>query len=266
MRVARIITFLLLYYTCNVAADLSIRYDLVQAGNKHLPFHSIMIKRELVRINRDIDQASAVLLNLRTGDIAQLHNPSARYFEINAQTIDQYLGFYKQNRTLLQGLIDQGITQLNPQQREQLELFLNQYKKPATEDQFALQVTSKKLQLLGVDCTVVAVFEHSKLLSEVCMSDYQQLGFHSADIHSLELLRGFIQQFKQSAPRQHQQLFELIAQPDHSMSGLPMQVVNYRADGKVASIIQAGAISLRPIPEQTYRIPAGFQANDFPLL
>ncbi len=265
MWVVRIITFLILYYTFNVSADLSIRYDIVKPG-KHLPYHSILIKRDLVRINQDSDQANAILLNLRTGDIAQLHNPTSRYFEINAQTIDQYIGFYKQNKTLLQGLIDQGMAQLDPQQRNQLQQFLDQYKKPATAEQFDIKVTKRIRQVLGVDCMVIAVFEQNKLQSEVCMSGYQQLGLHADNINSLELLRKFIQQFKQSAPKQHQQLFELIALPGKRTNGIPMQIVSYRADGKVANIIQAGAISLKPVPEQAYRIPPGFQPNSVPVL
>jgi hypothetical protein len=265
MWVVRIITFLPLFYTFNVSADLSIRYDIVKPG-KHLPYHSILIKNDLVRINQDIDQANAILLNLRTGDIAQLHNPSSRYFQINALTIDQYISFYKQNKSLLQGLIDQGIAQLDPQQRDQLLQFLDQYKRPASANRFDIKVTKQKQKVLGVDCTVFAVFEQSILHSEICMSGYQQLGLHADNISSLELLKRFIQQFKRSAPKQHQQLFELIAQPDQKINGLPMQVVNYRPDGKVANIIQAGAISLRDIPEQAYRIPPGFQANNFPIL
>jgi hypothetical protein len=265
MRVVRIITFLMLYYTFNVSADLSIRYDIVKPG-KNLPYHSILIKRDLVRINRDIDQTNAILLNLRTGDIAQLYNPTSRYFEINIQTIDQYIGFYKQNKTLLQGLIDQGMTQLGPQQRDQVQQFLDQYNNSASVKQLDIKVTKQKQKILGVNCTVIAVFEQGILQSEVCMSGYRQLGLHADNINSLELLKRFIQQFKHSAPKKHQQLFELIAQPDQEMNGLPMQLVNYRPDGKIAYVIQAGAISLRKIPEQAYRIPPGFQANNFPIL
>jgi hypothetical protein len=255
----------MLFYTFNVSADISIRYDIVKPG-KHLPYHSILIKRDLVRINQDIDQANAILLNLRTGDIAQLHNPTSRYFEINAHTIGQYIGFYKQNKTLLQGLIDQGMAQLGPQQRDQVQQFLDQYKKPASANQFDIRVSKHQQQVLGVDCTVIAVFEQNKLQSEVCMSAYQQLGLHADNINSLELLRKFIQQFKQSAPRQHQQLFELITLPGKRINGIPMQIVSYRTDGKVANVIQAAAISLRAVPEQAYRIPPGFQPNNFPLL
>ncbi len=265
MWVVRIITFLMLYYTFNVSADLSIRYDIVKPG-KNRPYHSILIKRDLVRINKDIDQTNAILLNLRTGDIAQLHNPTSRYFEINIQTIDQYIGFYKQNKTLLQGLIDQGMTQLGPQQRDQVQQFLDQYKtNPASVKQFDIRVTKQKQKVLGVECSVIAVFEQGILQSEVCMSGYRQLGLHADNINSLELLKRFIQQFKRSAPKKHQPLFELITQPDKELNGLPMQLVSYQPDGKVAYVIQAGAISLRKIPAQAYRIPPGFQANNFPI-
>ncbi len=265
MRVLRIITFLLLLYTINVSADLSIRYDLVN-GARHIPFHSILIQRDLLRINRDIDQSMALLVNLRDGDIVQLHNPSKRFFQTNIQTIDQYVTFYKQNRTLLQGLIDQGMTQLVPQQREQLQQFLDQYKKPASANRFNIRVTGQHKQVLGTDCSVIAVYQEKTLKSEVCMASYPQLDLHTSDINSLEQIKRFIQQFKQSAPKQHQQIFTLLAHPAAQMDGIPMQVIDYQEDGKIRNIIQAAKISLRLIPSYNYRIPANFQPSNFPIL
>jgi hypothetical protein len=265
MRVLRIIAFLPLLYTINVLADISIRYDLVYAG-KHHPYHSVQIKRDLLRINQDSDPSTSVLVNLRSGDIVQLHQPSQRFFEINIQTIDQYVSFYKQNKILLQGLIDQGMSQLAPQQRQQLEQFLDQYDKPNKSGQLSIQVTKKHHKILGVDCTVVAILEQKTLKHEACISSYRQLELRKNDTQSLELIKTFIQQFQRSAPQQHQQLFRLLMHPASVMNGLPMQVINYRNDGKVRNIIQASNISLRIIPGYLYRIPSNFEPSNTPIL
>jgi hypothetical protein len=265
MRVAQIITFLVLLYTANVHADISIRYDVI-AHNQHLPYHSVLIKRDLVRIDQDKEVTQSLLINLQSGDIVQLHNPSQHYFSINVQTIDQYINIYKQNRSLLQGVIDQGLTQLDAQQREQLELFIDAYKKPAQGDQFDIRVSKQRRQVLGVDCNVLAIFQRNLLKSEICLSDYRQLGLNAADTKSLQQLKSFLHQFKNSAPKPYQALFDLLSQGKPQIDGLPMQMVNYRADGKVSYIIQAGAISLRLIPEWKYRIPPAYQPSNFPVM
>ena len=265
MRVLRIISCLILLYTANVFADLSIRYDLVN-GAKHQPFHSILIQHDLLRVNRDIDQSMSLLVNLRDGDIVQLHNPSQRYFQINAQTIDQYVTFYKQNRTLLQGVIDQGMMTLAPQQREQLQQFLDQYNRPYSSQQYDIQATGRHKQVLGVDCSVIAIYEKNRLKSEICMSSYRQLDLHAGDVRSLEAVKNFIRQFRQSAPRRHQQLFSLLSQPSAQMDGLPMQLIDYQADGRIRNVIQAAKISLRLIPSSHYRIPSNYQPSNFPIL
>jgi hypothetical protein len=265
MRVARIISFLLLLYTANVAADLGIRYDVITQG-KHQPYYSILIKRDMVRIERDYDSAQTLLVNLRSGDIVQLDNPSQHFFSINAQTIDQYVSFYKQNRSLLQGLIDQGITQLSERQRAQLDEVIQAYKTPAQQNQFNVHMSKKRQQVLGVDCNVLTVMQKTLLKSNICVSDYQQLGLNPEDIHSLQKLQAFVQQFRNSAPQQYQALFDLLSQGPAQINGLPMQMVTYRADGKVSYVIQAGAISFRSIPEWKYQIPPGFEPSTYPVM
>lgn len=265
MRVWGIITFLLLLYTGNICADLSIRYDAIQSG-RHLPYHSVMIKNDLVRINQAQGKAPAILINTVSGDIVQLDTTTQRYFRINAATIDQYIHFYKVNRTLLQGLIDQGMTQFNPQQREQIMSILDQYKNSTAQNQFNFRVSNKSAEILGIKCRVISIFQNQQIISEVCMSDLEQLGLSVDDIKSVNLLKGFIRQYRQSAPRQHQQLFSLLDQAAPQLNGIPMQIVNFRPDGKINNVIQTGSISLRKIPEQMYNIPPNFQPNSYPLL
>jgi len=266
MRVLRIISTLLLFYTANVSADLSIRYDAI-SDNQRTPFNSIMIKRELVRINQMQQAPASLLINLQSGDIVQLHEPSKRFFRINAATIDQYASFYKSNRTLLQGMIDQGLTQLSPEQREQIKTLLAQYRQPsATTHQYRLEPTPRKQEILGVECQVVAIMQEQQLISDICISDYRELGLRRGDMASLEQFKGFIQQFSHAAPPRHQYLFKMLANSQTEINGLPMQLTHYRADGKVSKVIQAGSISLRSIPNNLYRIPSNFKQNSLPLM
>jgi hypothetical protein len=45
-----------------------------------------------------------------------------------------------------------------------------------------------------------------------------------------------------------------------------MEVVELQADGKVRQMTRLASISLRNIPAETYRIPAGYQQKMMPLM
>ena len=98
------------------------------------------------------------------------------------------------------------------------------------------------------------------------MASYQQLGFDTDDIKSLQRLEAFALRFKDSAPKQHQVLFDLFNQAEGLSGGLPMKIVQYRNDGKIRRIIEAASISLRTIPVQAYRIPGDFKSQSTPIL
>lgn len=266
MRAFGIITFLILVNSGNVFADLSIRYDSIR-NNQKIPFNSVLIKQDLVRINPSPKNQSSVMIDLQSGDIVQLHPQSRRYFKINAQTLNQYVSFYQNNKTMFQGLIDHGIQQLNPDKREQVQQMLDKYNRGVRSvDDIDISPTDKIDNVLGVDCSIIAISEQGKLQKEVCVGDYRQMGLKPEDRQSLEQLKKFVQQFKQNAPPQHRDLLAMVSEGIAQLNGIPLKVINYHANGKVRNIIQAGSISFRPIPEQAYRIPQNYQQQTVPLL
>lgn len=266
MRAGPSISLLLIVFTTNIWADLSIRYDVISKNHKK-PINTVLIKQDLVRINQIPESQSSVMIDLNSGDIVQIHSQSRRYFKINAHTLGQYASFYKQNKTMLQGLIDQGLQQLNPQKRGQVEQFIQNYNQgSASLNQLNIKPTRKTDTVLGVECKVLAIFNQGKLQREVCISNYQQLGLKSSDVKSLEQLKNFVQQFKQSAPREQQEMLDLLSSTVVQLNGLPMKLVNYHVNGKVRNIIQAGSISFRSIPAQAYRIPEDYQQQRLPVL
>jgi hypothetical protein len=266
MRAAAIISFLVLIYTGNLWADLSIRYVTI-TDNQKRPFNSVMIKQELVRINQVQESKPSVMIDLNSGDIVQLHPQSRRYFKINAQTLGQYVSIYQQNKTMFQGLIDHGIQQLDPQKRNQVQEWMQKFNTGSKNiNNISIKPTGKKDSVLGVECTVLAMLNNGRLQREVCISDYKQLGLNPEDVQSLEQLKKFVHQFKQSAPQQHQELLSMVADGVSELKGIPLKMVNYHANGTIKNIVQAGSISFKSIPDQAYHIPQDYQQQQFPVL
>jgi len=266
MRAAAIISILTLIYTGNLWADLSIRYDSIR-NQQVKPFNSVLIKQELVRINQAPASQPSVMIDLNSGDIVQLHPQSRRYFKINAQTIGQYVSIYQQNKTVIQSLIDHGVQQLNPQKRGQVQEWMQKFKQGSkTLDEISIRPTDKSDTILGVKCNVLAILNKGQLQREVCISNYQQLGLNQADVESLEQLKKFVTQFKQSAPAKHQQLLNMVSEGMADVKGIPLKIVNYHANGEIKNIVQAGSISFRAIPDQAYSIPKDYQQQQFPVL
>ena len=174
MRVAAIISLLGFFFTSNLWADLSIRYDSIHNQQKK-PLNSVQIKQELVRINQISASQPSVMIDLSSGDIVQLHPQSRRYFKINAQTLGQYVSIYQKNKTMIQGLIDHGIQQLNPEKRGQVQQWMQKFNQGSQQlDQIAVRSSGKLDQVLGVQCNVVVMSYQEKILREVCLADYQQ--------------------------------------------------------------------------------------------
>lgn len=266
MRAAAIISLLFSFYTGNAWSDLSIRYDIVR--NQHSrPVNSVLIKQDMVRINQAPASQPSIMINLNSGDIVQVHPQSRRYFKINAQTIGQYVSIYQKNRTVIQGLIDQGIQQLAPSKRDQVEQWMQSLKQGSrVTNNLTIQPAGKTDQVLGVKCEVLSILNQGQLQREVCVSSYQQLGLNDQDIQSLEQLKKFILQFKHSAPATHQDLLNMVDEGLAKMNGIPLKVVNYSRSGVVREIVQAGSISLQAIPPQAYRIPDDYREQSYPVL
>jgi hypothetical protein len=221
----------------------------------------------MVRINQAPASQPSIMINLNSGDIVQVHPQSRRYFKINAQTIGQYVSIYQQNRTVIQGLIDQGVQQLAPEKQEQIQQWMQSLKQsPRNAKNLSIQATGRSDQVLGVECQILSIRYQGQLQREVCVSSYQQLGLNEQDIQSLEQLKKFILKFKQSAPATHKELLNMVDEGLAKMNGIPLKVVNYSRSGVVREIVQAGSISLRAIPAQAYRIPDDYREQNYPVL
>jgi hypothetical protein len=266
IKAAGIIAILVAYYSASVCADLTIHYDSIQPSGKQ-PLHSVLIKQQLVRIDQPAASSTSVMINMNSGDIVQLHPESRRYFRINAQTINEYASFYQRNKSMLQGLIDHGLARLDRDKRDQVEGFIDGLKNGSKAMQHIdIRLSGRMDEVLGVECAVLGIFNKGQLEREVCISPYDQLGLEADDIQSLEQLKQFVQQFRDAAPKLQQELLETLSNALTRLNGLPMKVVNYYPDGKIRNIIKASSISFRPIPDQAYRIPGGFQEQNMPVL
>ena len=266
MRAGASISLLLMVFTTNIWADLTVRYNSIGKNHK-TPLSTVLIKKDQVRINLKPESQRSILVKLSSGDMAQIDIKNRRYFQINAHTMGRYASFYQSNKSLLQGLIESGLRQLKPQEKDQVTQFMQDYDQgQKTLKQISIRPTSKTEIVLGVECRVLAVFKKQRLEREVCISDYEQLGLSPGDVKSLEQLKGFIQQFKTSAPKQQQEMLELISNTLLQTNGLPMKLINYKANGTVKNIIQAGSISLKKIPLQRYQIPEGYKLQSLPIL
>ena len=271
MRATRIISFLSLvlvsFYHVQLHADITIRYDQVLQNLKKRPVYSASIKNSLIRLNQLQGQQSSILVNLDNGDIAQVHGPSKRYFKTTAQTLNQYASFYKNNRTLVQGLIDQGMSQLDPQNRDQVQQILKSLQKGnAAASNFSVQQTQSVQQVLGVSCKVLAIFDGEQRVRDICLASYQQLELSPADIKSLERLRSSVEEFKPSAPKEYQDLMSSISTGMNQLSGVPLKITQYSPDGKIHNMVQAGSISVRNINTETFLIPAEYEEQMYPVL
>ena len=266
VKAAGIIAILIVYYSATARADLTIRYDSVQANGKQ-PLHQVLIKQQRVRIDQPAGDASSVMIDTDSGDIVQLHESSRRFFQINARTISEYASFYQRNKSLVQGLIDHGLARLDPARRDQVEGVINGLDKGSRGMRnIQIRPSGRVAEVLGVECEILGIFNAGKLERELCISSYQQLGLDNDNIQSLEKLKGFVGQFGSAMPKRQQALVTLLSDALDRVNGLPMQLVNYRPDGSVRKIIRAAKISLRPIPEQAYRIPGDFQQQNMPVL
>lgn len=265
MRAPLIISLLLSIFTNYLCADMTIRYDSVSPQQKK-PAHTVLIKQNLVRVNNLVDQNPDVMVNLITGDIVQLHPESKSFFKINAQTINQYVSIYRQNRDLMQGLISQGIKHLDPQKRHQIQQMLEKNEqKSSSPSSVSFNNTGKTDQVLGVKCQVFAVIDQGRRTSDVCLASYRQLELSPGDVQSFENLKELVHQFKQSSPEQ-QDMLSIMAKGLENMSGVPLKIVNYYPDGKINRIIQAGSISFREVSQVAYQIPQDYQEKLTPLL
>jgi hypothetical protein len=262
---ARIIALASLVFSSLVQADLTIRYDAVK-GQQRQAFQALMLKGPLLRVDPASPVPPSVLVDVASGDIVQLHEPSGRYFRVNAETIDTYVNLYRNNRTMLQGLIDQGLSRFPPGQKSDIQEVIRQFDRhQATSQALEIRRTDKVDEVLGANCQVLSVVDRGRITSQVCIAEYAELGLDTDDVRDLERLKLFALKFRDTAPGRHRELFSLLAGPE-KLNGIPLKVIRYRDNGEVSQVIVARSISFRPIPPQAYRIPAHFRERSTPIL
>jgi len=250
MKLRLIISILLTLFTANLYADITIHYDSIR-HNQVKPSHSVQVKQDLVRLNQSGGQHS-VMLNLDTGDLVQLHAKSKSFFKINASTLNQYVSIYRENKGLMQGLINQGLKQLDPQRQQQINKMLQKYEQNSNyATAISFKNTGHSMLILGVQCQIYAIYEQGKHTRDVCLSDYKQLGLPQQDVQSFEKLKLLVKQFKQSNSNQ-QDMISMLLNGLEDFKGIPLKMVNYYPDGRIKSVLQAGSISLRAVPKIAY--------------
>ncbi len=259
-----IISIFLSLYTIHLHADVTIRYELIKKDHKN-PLTQVFIKSNLLRIDQVEKHQPDILFNTQNGEIVQLNDHSQQFFKTDLQTLAMYLNMYRTNRGLIQGLVDQGIQQLDPLQRKQVQqMMLNLNQPGVSRNDISIKASHKKSQILGVSCEVISIYQKSKKLRDVCMARYQSIDLSNSDIRGLEKIRYIIKQFKQSTP--YPDLFSIMARGIEQFQGVPLKVVEYSSKGNTRYIIQAKSISLRSIPFQAYRIPNHYTEKAMPFL
>lgn len=265
MRAPLIISLLLSLFTGFVSADMTIRYDAVKLNQKK-PLHTILIKQNLIRVNSMAGRKPDVMVNLSTGDIIQLHPETKSFFKTNTRTINQYVSLYRQNKDLMQGLINQGIKHLDPQKQGQIQQMLKQYDQSSTsKPSISLKSTGKVNQILGVQCQIFALIDQGRRTTDICLADYRQLELADAEVKSIENLKKLVHQFKQSTSEQLDML-TFLANGLDNVNAVPLKIVRYYPNGKIKNMIQAGSISFRKVPTVAYQIPQNYQEKLTPIL
>lgn len=265
MRARLIISFLMSLYTGYLSADITIRYDAIDATQKK-PVLSVSIKQDRVRINQLTGHQASAMINLSNGDIVQIDPRKRRYFQINTHTLNQYVSLYRQNKDVMQILINKGIQHLDPQKRGQIEHMIKQFDYKPESSTTLIRNTHKNDRILGVQCRVLSLYNQGQRVSDVCLADFQRLQLNQQDIGSLEQIKKLIYRFKQSAPEEQQDMLSKWIDGINKLDGLPMKIINYYPNGKIRNIIQAGTISFRKIPDQAYQIPQDYQQQRLPVL
>ena len=264
MRAIFIISFLALTFTAAVRADITLRYD-VMRGDKTLSQHQVLLKQNKVRISNRSPHQQDFMLDLKSGDIIQLNKQQKSYFTINTQTLNQYVSLYRQNQGLFQGLINQGMSQLDPQQQARVQRMMKNFASAGDKSAFKLAPTRHRKQILGVSCQVIQMWQGQQLLRDICVASYADLQLPADVIDSFERLKKLIGQFRQQA-NVNSDLLGMMAQRLETLQGLPMEIVERLPNGKVRQVTRLANISLRGIAPDLYRIPPGFQQKMMPVM
>ena len=256
-----IIPVLILIFSSVARADLSLRYDAIEAG-KARPAQQIRLARGWLRVDPLQQSSLSLLVDLNRGDLYQLRHDRKRFFRIPLSSLLQYSGLYENNRSVFQGLIDQGLRQLDPSQRSQAERFLEQLKQPRRA-RIELRPLNRRGEVLGVQCESVALIQPGSVPRELCVGRYRELGLDTSDRANLDRigeLAAALQQLHMS------QWFEGVARAWRELKGLPLEIRAFDHSGRPLEHWRLGSLSRMPIPATEMRIPDGYQPSSTPLI
>jgi hypothetical protein len=256
-----IIPVLWLFFSAPSLADLTLRYDALTGGNRH-PAQRIRLAHGMLRIDPLAGPDMSILIDLQRGRLIQIRHDRKRYFSIPLTTLLQYGSLYENNRTVFQGLIDQGLRQLDPRQRAQAERFLGQLKHPKRA-QIRLQPLNRRAEVLGLRCESVALLQPGSAARELCIGRYRDLGLDPQDQASLDQLGELAEALQQM---RMSQWFDGVARAWRELDGLPLEIRALDRDGRVREHWRLGRLSRSPIADETMQIPPGYQPSNTPLI
>ncbi len=256
-----IIPVLWLIFSAPSQADLTLRYDAID-GSRQRPAQRILIGNGMLRVDAPGQSRMSLLLDLNQGQLIQLRHDLKRYFSVPLSTLLQYSGLYENNRSVFQGLIDQGLRQLDARQRQQAEGFLDQLKHPQRA-RIRLQALNRKGEVLGVVCDSVAVLQPGTAPREVCVGRYRDLGIDGADRANIDRIEALTRKLQQTGLSRW---FNGVAGAWQGLQGLPLEVLSRDTQGRIAEHWKLGRLSRAPIPPSALRIPPGYSPSSTPLL
>jgi hypothetical protein len=256
-----IITTLLLFFSAGAMADITLRYDEVQ-GDRHRPLQQAQLARGFLRIDPLDSPKLSLLIDLKQGDLYQLRHDQRRFFRIALRSLLQYSGLYENNRSVFQGLVDQGLRQLDPGQRAQAERFLRQLSKPRRA-RIEIRPLPRKGRVLGIDCRYLAVLQPGSAPREICVTPFRRLGLGADDLRNIQQLQSLARGLQQAGLSRW---FGSLLRGWQDLGGLPMEVLARGSDGRVLEHWRLGRLSRSPIRSGTLQRPAGYEESTTPLL
>ena len=256
-----IIPILILLFSSVARADLSLRYDAIEAG-KARPAQQIRLARGWLRVDPLQQSSLSLLVDLNRGDLYQLRHDRKRFFRIPLSSLMQYSGLYENNRSVFQGLIDQGLRQLEPGQRSQAERFFEQLKQPRRA-RIEVRPLGRKGRVLGLECRYLAVLQPGTLPREVCVAPFSALELGRQDLANLQQLQKLADTLQQA---DLSRWFGGVLRGWQQLGGLPLEVRSIGSDGKTVQHWRLGRLSRSPVDARLLAVSPQYLESSMPLL
>ncbi len=256
-----IIPILILLFSSAARADLSLRYDAIESG-KARPAQQIRLARGWLRIDPLQQPSLSLLVDLKRGDLYQLRHDQKRFFRIPLSSLLQYSGLYENNRSVFQGMIDQGLRQLEPAQRAQAERFFEQLKQPRRA-RIQVRQLGRKGRVLGVECRYLAVLQPGALPREVCVAPYSALELKRRDLANLRQLQQLADTLQQA---NLSRWFGGVLKGWQQLGGLPLEVRSIDGKGNTLEHWRLGRLSRSPVDASLLAVSPRYQESTIPIL